>query len=193
MANIPLTILEAKAWGLAEYLHKDQIRKDSGKPYFNAHVAPVNGVIKMYTKNELLLITALLHDTIEDCFDNVLEGYETIKNMFGKEVADYVMWLTTDKTILNTIFNGNKAEYLVHKMNSMPIELMCVKLADRLKNIEDLFTNKSKEWSKKYLAQTVFIMKNVKERAKGCKISRSIIIDINAKCEISSKILNKLK
>lgn len=192
MANIALTILEAKAWGLAEYLHRDQIRKGSGKSYFTAHVVPVNGVIKMYTRNESLLIVALLHDTLEDCFDDIKEGYVILKNMFGKQIADYAMWLTTDKLTLETIFNNDKGLYLTHKLNSMPIELMCVKLADRLKNIEDLFTNKSKDWCRKYLAQTTFMMQNVKERAKGCKIARSIITDINAKCEISLKILNKI-
>jgi (p)ppGpp synthase/HD superfamily hydrolase len=43
--------------------------------------------LKLYTSDENILIAALLHDVLEDCYDNIWEGVE-IKKLFGKEVAD---------------------------------------------------------------------------------------------------------
>jgi (p)ppGpp synthase/HD superfamily hydrolase len=34
----------------------------------------VNGIAKLYTSDENILIAALLHDILEDCYDNIWEG-----------------------------------------------------------------------------------------------------------------------
>ena len=35
----------------------------------------VNGILKQYTKDEILLIS-ILHDVLEDCYDNMWISYE---------------------------------------------------------------------------------------------------------------------
>lgn len=82
MANRPITPNEIRAWNFAKLLHKSQVRKFSGIPYFDAHVQKVNGIVKQYTTDEVTLIAALLHDTIEDCFDDIWEAYNVIKEEF---------------------------------------------------------------------------------------------------------------
>lgn len=68
MPNKPITKLEKKAWKFAENAHKGQTRKFSGLPYFDSHVAKVNGIVKLHTSDESLLCGTLLHDVIEDCY-----------------------------------------------------------------------------------------------------------------------------
>lgn len=45
MANFPSTAREKQAWDFAKELHKSQIRKFVGLPYFDAHVQKVNGIV----------------------------------------------------------------------------------------------------------------------------------------------------
>ena len=97
MANTPTTPREKQAWDLAKDLHKNQIRKFVGAPYFDAHVQKVNGIVKQYTTDEDLLVASLLHDTLEDCFDDPDVGYIQLKDQFGKKVADIVKELTSSK------------------------------------------------------------------------------------------------
>lgn len=188
MPNYPLTQLEAKAWGIAEFLHRKQIRKNSGKPYFNEHVAKVNGTLKLYTKSEKKLIMALLHDTLEDCFEDheFEEGFNFIANTFSHEIAVGVVQLTTSKKILNTVFKGDKGEYLLYKMQNMDEDVLQVKLADRLRNLDDALTEKNI----KYVNQTMMIMNKLDIRSSmHNKITCNIANDIIAKCENVLKIL----
>jgi hypothetical protein len=55
MPNTPSTPKEKQAWEFAQDKHKDQIRKFINKPYFDAHVQKVNGLVKQYTTDEDLL------------------------------------------------------------------------------------------------------------------------------------------
>jgi (p)ppGpp synthase/HD superfamily hydrolase len=55
----------------------------------------VNGITKLYTSDENILIAALLHDVLEDCYDNIWKAMWKLK-LFGKEVADIVLELTSD-------------------------------------------------------------------------------------------------
>jgi (p)ppGpp synthase/HD superfamily hydrolase len=178
MPNKPITVLEAKAWGLAEFLHRNQVRKNSGKSYFDEHVAKVNGTCKLYTTKEHILIAALLHDTIEDCFDDFVEGFNVIKNMFGETIAKMVVQLTTDKNILATLFSGDKGKYLAYKMKSMDNDTLTVKLADRLRNLDDAITAKNI----KYVQQTLSIMEELNVSTKHNIINDKIAKDIIMKC-----------
>jgi (p)ppGpp synthase/HD superfamily hydrolase len=42
--------------------------------------------LKLYTSDENILIAALLHDVLEDCYDNIWEGYVEIKNYLVKKL-----------------------------------------------------------------------------------------------------------
>ena len=83
--NRPLTPKEKEAWDFAKELHKDQVRKFINKPYFMTHVQKVNGIAKQYTTDEDILCASLLHDVIEDCFEDPDVGYHIIEEKFGKK------------------------------------------------------------------------------------------------------------
>lgn len=86
-----------KAADFAAKKHKNQRRKDSEQsPYINhpigvAHILTEEGGVKDVS----VLITALLHDTVEDTDTS----FEEIELHFGREVADLVAEVTDDKSL----------------------------------------------------------------------------------------------
>lgn len=165
--NTPITHKEELAWNFAKELHEGQIRKTTGLPYFDEHVAKVNGRVKLYTKDESILIATLLHDTLEDCLEKLggfVNGYQKIKTIFGKEVADIVVELTTDKDILKTVYDNNKQEYILHKMKNMRSKALTAKLSDRLENLSDGLTDIDGVTRVKYAKQTIYILERLDVR-----------------------------
>ena len=188
MANKPITKREELAWNFAKELHKAQIRKFSKLPYFDAHVQKVNGTLKLYTTDEVLLIVSLLHDTLEDCFDNKWIGYSVIREMFGKEIADIVMELTSCKDEMKFRDNGNKTEYLIDKMLKMSEKALTVKLSDRFNNIADAFMAQEK-FRNSYYNETRQIVDALKD-VKFNKIQQLIYNDIISKLGNISSVFN---
>lgn len=125
--------------------HKNQVRKFNGEPYVT-HPIRVANTVKEFTSDERIIVTALLHDTIEDT-DATREEIET---NFGVEVANMVCALSNDKVELKRL---GKTAYLTEKMNSLSDSELLVKLADRLDNIRDL-SHDNETWSMQYMLQT---------------------------------------
>jgi (p)ppGpp synthase/HD superfamily hydrolase len=188
MANRPISKREELAWNFAKEAHKTQIRKFSGLPYFDAHVQKVNGTLKLYTTDEVLLIVALLHDIVEDCFDNKWVGYSIIKGLFDKEIADLVMELTSCKDELKYKYEGNKSAYLIDKMLKMSERALSVKLSDRFNNIADAFTAKEK-FRNAYYKETKEIVEALKD-VKFNKTQQLLYNDIVAKLANISSVFN---
>lgn len=184
--NRPITPKEKEAWDFAKELHKDQVRKFINKPYFMAHVQKVNGIVKQYTTDEDLLCAALLHDTIEDCFDDPDVGYHVIEEKFGKRVADIVMELTSSKEEIENDFDS-KADYLIVKMIHMSNDALTIKLADRLQNISDAFTA-SERFRNKYFQETVQIMDELEKNRSFNRIQGLIANQIKMKLNNISSI-----
>jgi (p)ppGpp synthase/HD superfamily hydrolase len=187
MPNRPITTKEKQAWDFAKDLHKSQVRKFIGLPYFDAHVQKVNGIVKQYTKDEDLLIAALLHDTLEDCYEDVDVGYHEIKELFGLRVANLVKELTSDGDELDTDYSGNKTDYLIDKMINMTDDAMIIKLADRLQNISDAFTA-SEKFRNKYFIETTNIIREVERHRTLNKIQNLLIGEIKSKLSNISSI-----
>ncbi len=82
-------------------------------------------------KIQKIVDIALLHDTLEDTETT----YEELKANFGQEIADDVKALTNPANLSAT---GKKAEYLLNKMKKMSPDVLLIKLADRLDNINTL-------------------------------------------------------
>ena len=135
-----------KALLFATEKHKLQKRKFNGEPYVN-HCIRVSNLVKAYSNNNILIISALLHDTIEDTDTT----YDELQNEFGKQVADIVLSLTNDENELATL---GKTEYLAQKINKLTCDELLIKLADRLDNLADLSDN---DWSKQYAKQTKYV------------------------------------
>lgn len=147
---------------LANAVHEGQERK-GGKPYIT-HPIRVARIVRQYTSDENSIITAYLHDAIEDTEEVGNFEREDLSDMvtllFGDEVLGLVMELTNDddalaqsvkdaKNIAQSMvdkFGGDrklaekkvgKAKYLANKMKKMSDEALTVKLADRLDNVSD--------------------------------------------------------
>ena len=74
--------LIAEAYDFAKAAHEGQ-KRNSGESYFTHHFA-VAQILAGQRLDDSTLITALLHDTIEDTG----ASYEIVTDKFGREVAD---------------------------------------------------------------------------------------------------------
>jgi (p)ppGpp synthase/HD superfamily hydrolase len=192
MANAPITPKEKLAWEFAQRAHKDQVRKFTGQSYFDAHVQKVNGTLKLYTTDEATLIAALLHDVIEDCYENKWEAYNDIKELFGQEVADIVWELTSDENEMKHKWGGSKTNYLINKMIKMSDKAFTIKLSDRFNNIADAFTA-SERFRTNYYRETCAIIDAVEQSRNFTRIQQQLINDINAKLENVKRIFKVKK
>ena len=184
--NKPLTPKEKEAWDFAKELHKGQVRKFIGKSYFTAHVQKVNEIAKQYTTDEDILCAALLHDTIEDCFEDPDVGYHIIEGKFGKKIADVVQELTSSKEEIEDDYDS-KADYLIIKMIHMSNEALFIKLCDRLQNISDAFTA-SERFRNKYFQETVQIMDELEKNRRFNRIQGLLVNQIKMKLANISSI-----
>ena len=141
-----------EAYEFSKEKHGAQMRKFSGLPYFS-HPKEVARIIENLTSDEDLIITALLHDTLEDTDTT----YEEIKDRFGKKIADLVVELTSDDK--KSIKRFGKGLYLGMKMSTMTTEALIVKLADRFHNVKYLEGDDvPAKFIKKYYHETWIIL-----------------------------------
>jgi (p)ppGpp synthase/HD superfamily hydrolase len=188
MPNRPLTRKEKKAWDFAKEAHISQVRKFINQPYFDAHVQKVNAIVKQYTRDSDILSASLLHDVIEDCFEDDEVGYEVIKSKFGKRIADLVLEVTSKGDEIDHDYDGSKTNYLIDKMIHMSDDALIIKLADRLQNISDAFTV-SEKFRNKYFTETITIMDELEKNRSGFnRIHILLIQDIKAKLDNISSI-----
>ena len=187
MANRPITEKEKLAWNFAKQAHKGQVRKFINKPYFGAHVVKVNGIVKQYTTDEDLLCAALLHDTLEDCYEDPEVGLVELKELFGSRVGNLVWELTSDGDEIDDDYDGSKTEYLTDKMIHMSDDALIIKLADRLQNISDAFTA-TERFRNKYFQETSEILTEIQKNRQFKRIHRVLIGDIQAKLDNISSI-----
>jgi (p)ppGpp synthase/HD superfamily hydrolase len=184
--NRPLTEKEKLAWKFARELHKGQMRKFTGVSYFEGHVKKVNSIAKQYTMDEDILISAILHDVLEDCFDDPEVGYHIIEGKFGKKIADIVQELTSSKEEIEDDYDS-KADYLIVKMIHMSNEALFIKLCDRLQNISDAFTA-SERFRNKYFQETVQIMDELEKNRRFNRIQGLLANQIKMKLNNISSI-----
>ncbi len=123
-----------RAYVFAMKAHGSQIRA-SGDPYFS-HPLEVAGILTEYKVDSATIMTALLHDTIEDTEATL----EDIISICGEEVAKLVDGVTKLTRIEFQSDQAKQAENfrkLVLAM-SQDIRVLLVKLADRLHNMRTL-------------------------------------------------------
>ncbi len=154
-----MNCLTTQAYNYAKECHGTQTRKFNGEPYFN-HPVRVAGTVQAYDGTEAMIQAALLHDTLEDTDAT----YEDIERRFGKEVADLVLDVTSDKEESGRI---GKTSYLSNKMRAMNDDALLIKLADRLDNVSDI-SNENTVWRAAYVLQTIEILKALDGRAMTC-------------------------
>ena len=77
-----------RAYSYGQKMHEGQFRK-SGEPYFT-HPVAVAAILTEQQLDDATIITALLHDTIED----TKSTYSEVAKQFGPEVAELVDGVT---------------------------------------------------------------------------------------------------
>src|SRR3954467_11856135 len=123
-----------KAYVYAMTAHGKQFRA-SGDPYF-AHPLEVAAILTDLKLDVPTIVTALLHDTIED----TLVTYEDIREKFGEEIAGLVDGVTKLSQLEVFSERTKQAENFRKLMLAITsdIRVLLVKLADRLHNMRTL-------------------------------------------------------
>lgn len=134
-------------------MHKLQVR-ESGEPYFH-HPLEVAGMLADMKLDAASIITALLHDTVEDTEATL----EDIEKLFGKEVATLVDGVTKLTQIEHQSHQTRQAENFRKLVLAMSndIRVLLVKLADRLHNMRTLCHVQSEEKRKRIARETMDI------------------------------------
>jgi len=123
-----------KAYNFALSAHKNQ-KRDEGIPYISHPIAVAN-ILTELKLDSATITTGLLHDTVED----TKATYNTVKNEFGKEVADLVDGVTKISALEEKAVESSKAENFRKLIlaTSKDIRVLLVKLADRLHNMRTI-------------------------------------------------------
>jgi len=136
-------------------------KRASGDPYFS-HPIEVAGLMTDLKLDQQTIVTALLHDTVED----TLTTSEEISKLFGAEIARLVDGVTKLSKIEAQTDNERAAENLRKFLLAMSddIRVLLVKLADRLHNMRTLHFIKSEEKRRRIAHETMDIYAPLAER-----------------------------
>ena len=153
--------LVLKAIAFAAHKHRDQRRKDPDEtPYIN-HPIALAQVLREEggVKDPVVIVTALLHDTIED----TVTSYDELRGQFGVRIADYVVEVTDTK------FLGKVARkrLQIAKAGRSSSTAKQVKIADKTCNLRDILASPPADWSLARKQQYFDWAKDVVEEARG--------------------------
>ncbi|HEY9163563.1 MAG TPA: bifunctional (p)ppGpp synthetase/guanosine-3',5'-bis(diphosphate) 3'-pyrophosphohydrolase, partial [Magnetovibrio sp.] len=149
-----------RAYVYAMKAHGSQIRA-SGDPYFS-HPLEVAGILTGYRLDTATIVTALLHDVVEDTGASI----DDIEKLFGTEVAKLVDGVTKLTQIEMQSDHSKQAENFRKLLLAMSedIRVLLVKLADRLHNMRTLHFIKKPEKRKRIATETMEIFSPLAER-----------------------------
>src|SRR3989344_9132901 len=138
-----------KAYELSRKLHKGQKRK-SGEDFL-CHPFEAACIIAELKMDDDAICAALLHDVLEDTQYN----YDSLKNDFGKEIADIVNGVSKIKALKAKGREHYNAENIKKMLlaTTKDIRVIIVKLADKLHNMRTL--RHLEEGKRKKIAQEV--------------------------------------
>jgi GTP pyrophosphokinase len=150
-----------RAFELGKTAHAGQLRA-SGEPYFTHPVAVANLLIDMRLDVDTV-ITALLHDTVEDC------GVElaTLAGQFGDDVAQLVDGVTKlSRIAIQSSPSSAQAENFRKLLLAMSedVRVLLVKLADRTHNMRTLSFIRKEEKRRRIARETMDIFAPLAER-----------------------------
>ena len=123
-----------RAYAFGEEAHAGQTRT-SGEPYFT-HPVAVATILAEQQLDDASIVTALLHDTIEDTG----RSFSTVKAEFGEEIAILVDGVTKLTNLELSSVETKQAENFRKLLLAMSKDLrvIVVKLADRLHNMRTI-------------------------------------------------------
>lgn len=143
--GLPQTLL---ALPVARKLHDGQYRK-SGEPYFTHPLKVCSTLISYGIDDDVTLASAILHDVLEDCGDQLPDGGKSLiqENGIAPEVVETISLLSKR----SGLDDQELAKYF-QKIEKNPRAAL-IKLADRLHNSGSLYTFTDEKMAK-YLRET---------------------------------------
>lgn len=155
-----------KAYVFCMKVHGQQLRA-SGDPYFY-HPLEVANILADMRLDHYSIITALLHDTIED----TLTTYEEIETLFGSEIAKLVDGVTKLSQIELQSASTPQAENFrkLFLAMSSDIRVLLIKLADRVHNMRTLYFIEDEEKRRRIAQETIEIYAPLASRIGVTKI-----------------------
>jgi len=122
------------AYNFGLQAHEGQFRS-SGEPYFS-HPIEVAALLTEVKLDDATIITALLHDTIEDTGAT----YQVVSDKFGEEIAQLVDGVTKLTNLELSSVETKQAENFRKLLLAMSkdVRVLLVKLADRLHNMRTI-------------------------------------------------------
>ncbi|MFZ8897586.1 MAG: RelA/SpoT family protein [Alphaproteobacteria bacterium] len=175
-----------KAYIFAMQKHGSQ-RRASGDPYFS-HPLEVAWLLADMRLDSGSIITALLHDTVEDTDASLTD----IKRLFGEDIARLVDGVTKLNKIEIQSDRTKQAENFRKLVLAMSedIRVLLVKLADRLHNMRTLGFVKSEVSRRRSAAETMDIYAPLAERI-GMQPWRDELVDL-AFAELNADARNSI-
>ena len=122
------------AYDFGQAMHDGQFRQ-SGEPYFT-HPVAVAMILAEQQMDDATIITALLHDTIED----TKASFAEVEKQFGREIAELVDGVTKLTNLQLNSKETKQAENFrkLFMATSRDLRVTLVKLADRLHNMRTI-------------------------------------------------------
>ncbi|MDO5613157.1 MAG: bifunctional (p)ppGpp synthetase/guanosine-3',5'-bis(diphosphate) 3'-pyrophosphohydrolase [Paracoccus sp. (in: a-proteobacteria)] len=122
------------AYDYGQRMHEGQVRH-SGEPYFT-HPVAVAAILTEMRLDDATIVTALLHDTIED----TRSTWEEVRELFGRDIADLVDGVTKLTNLQLSGAQSKQAENFrkLFMAMSRDLRVILVKLADRLHNMRTI-------------------------------------------------------
>ena len=138
-------------------------------PYYEEHILGVYHILKQECRiqDEEILVTALLHDTVEDTDCT----FDDIERTFGSRIREQV-WL------LSKLEGETFSDYSKRLFEHAPEQVILIKLADRLHNLRTILYVSDKKWIQRKVNQTYTDILARLEQTNG-RIGDSYALEIN--------------
>ena len=157
-----MTHLVTRARDYATAAHAGQTRRGSGAPYIT-HPERVAALVAAYwpAAPEWVIAAAWLHDTVEDTA-TTLAG---LRREFGSEVADLVQALS--KPDLGAGNRATRTALFVKQVAAAGKMAHIVKLADRLANLTDDWSDHGEKFALRYVRETAELLAAIDDHGTG--------------------------
>lgn len=149
--RLPVDTLNSleQAFRFATGYHSEQ-KRPNGDPY----IVHLLEVLEILTEGGItdkdILLAGVLHDIVEDTSCSL----EEIERNFGVKVANLVEWLT-ESVLDRKKYAAQARERYLAKLKAAPLDVVVIKLADRLSNVQKLDTHPKVEKQRTYYRETI--------------------------------------